>query len=319
MKAEHRKGDSYTDRLFQWLKYEKNLPIELVNIIKPKVYHVTYNRKPMILKGYRRSYVLQQQIDFFSNFPKATRIGAVPLPFKDGIPTLSKLGCEWGLFSWMTGRHADFADAKDRQAAVKVLEQFHRTAMDVDMFSIPKDPLYVKWEKRLDRFEDTKDVFQEYRSKRLYDELHTCMSQQLEKFRQYNWGEIEEKAWVNHEWLHGDVAHHNFMINHEGEAKLIDFDLLHTGPHLYDHIQLGQRFLPYLEKNRSALFHHFSHVKEKEIWLQGVRVPADLLREWLYGYRRCRYEEDRYSRQINKLNRAWESRKVFVRYTEHML
>lgn len=109
------------------------------------------------------------------------------------------------------------------------------------------------------------------------------------------------------------------MVTKDKQIKLIDFDLLHTGPHLYDHIQLAQRFLPCLEKDRTALISYFPHVKEKEIWWKGVLVPADLLREWLYGYRSGVREGSTMQRPMRKLEKAWESRKMFVRYAEHML
>ncbi|MGP4067605.1 phosphotransferase [Halobacillus sp. B29] len=319
MKVEHTEGDSYTDRLFQWLLQEEKLPIRLEKVIKPKVYKVRYNGQPMILKGYRRAQTLEQQISFFQDWNYASIAAARPLPFQDNIYTKSKLGCAWGLFEWIQGKHADFDNHYDREKAVQVLHQFHRTTKGIATLAIPRDPLYIKWERRLEQFEETQDIFSEYRKRSVYQELRLNMIIQLERFSNHPWGEVEEKAWENNEWLHGDVAHHNFIINNKNEIKLIDFDLLHTGPHLYDHIQLGQRFLPYLENQRALLLQYFKHTPDPEIWLKGVLVPADILREWLYGYRRCLRGEVSLSKHIKKLEKAWEGRKKFVRYAEHML
>ncbi|MGP4061581.1 phosphotransferase [Halobacillus sp. H74] len=319
MKAERRKGDSYTDRLFHWLQMEEKLPIEYEKTIKPKVYKIRFQNKPFILKGYRRLHVIQQQIEFFQHWNYAYKIAARPFPFENGVYTKSKLGCDWSLFERVEGRHAEFDNHNDRKKAVQILHQFHRTTKGIAVLSIPKDPLYVKWEKRLEHFEETRDIFSDFRKKGMYQELRSCMMDRLEKFSAHPWGEIEEKAWENHEWLHGDVAHHNFIISPDKSIKLIDFDLLHTGPRIYDHIQLAQRFLPYVESQRSTLLKYFPHIKDREIWWEGVLVPADLLREWLYGYRQSLREESTLIRHIRKLEKSWETRKKFVRYAEHML
>lgn len=319
MRVDYREGDSYTDRLFQWLKHDENIPIELDQVIKPRVYKVYVNGDPRILKGYRKPQTLQQQIDFFNLWEGAENIAARPLPFHHQDFTKSKLGCDWGLFEWVRGKHADFEKQSDREAALRVLQKFHKLTKSVTMVSVPKDPLYVKWEKRLEQFSVTRDVFFDYGRRKTYEEIYECMAKQLEAFSGHPWGEIEEKAWDNHEWLHGDVAHHNFLIDRKKKIKLIDFDLLHTGPHLYDYIQLGQRFLPHTEENPEILFELFKHVKDQKIWLQGLHVPADILREWLYGYRRGIRGEATFSRQLRKVEKAWSSRKKFVRSTENMV
>ncbi|MBA2173467.1 phosphotransferase [Halobacillus locisalis] len=319
MRTDHRKGDSYTDRLFHWLNHEEGLPITLDKVIKPKVYKIRMNHSPMILKGYRRPHVLLQQIEFFKHWNYASTLAARPIPFADRSDTKSKLGCEWGLFEWIDGKHADFGVDHDRKAAVQVMQQFHKTSKGIAVLAIPKDPLYIKWERRLEQFEETRDVFVDARKTKLFNELHTCMLQQLERFSNHPWGEVEEKAWENHEWLHGDVAHHNFLSGSDNQMSLIDFDLLHTGPILYDYIQLGQRFLPYVETKQAVLFSYFKHMENRELWLQGVRVPADLLREWLFGYRRSLRGEASFSKQLRKLDKAWSSRKMFVQSTDNML
>lgn len=319
MKVEQRKGDSYTDRLFHWLQIEERLPIEYERTIKPKVYKVLYNGEPFILKGYRRMHIIKQQIEFFEHWNYACKIAARPFPLGPGGYTKSKLGCDWTLFERIDGRHADFNRDRDRKRAVRILHHFHRTTKGIAVLSIPKDPLYVKWERRLEQFEATKDIFTDFKKQEMYRELRSYMNKRLEDFTDHPWGEVEEKAWENHEWLHGDVAHHNFIINNEKQIKLIDFDLLHTGPRLYDHIQLAQRFLPYIELRRSLLLKYFPHVEDRDIWWKGVLVPADLLREWLYGYRQSMREEATLARHIRKLEKAWGNRKKFVRYAEHML
>ncbi|UOR12174.1 aminoglycoside phosphotransferase family protein [Halobacillus amylolyticus] len=319
MTSKERKGDSYTDRLFHWLNSKEKLRISHDLTIKPKVYKAYYHNKPVLLKGYRRSRVLTQQVEFFNHWYEAGSIAAVPLAFPDGSFTKSKLGCEWGIFNWIEGRHADFKVREDRIKTYAVLRQFHRSTRGISMLSIPKDPLYIKWAERIKQFEDTEQVFHSYRKKRLYDEIHTTMEKQLSRFTDNPWGEIEQSAWEQHEWLHGDVAHHNFIIDRNQKAKIIDFDLLYTGPKLYDDIQIAQRFLPHLEGYKSEFFSLFNRVKQPRLWLQGVLVPADLLREWLYAYRRCLREEASLSLLLSKLERAWGTRKRFVRYTEYML
>ncbi|UOQ46263.1 aminoglycoside phosphotransferase family protein [Halobacillus salinarum] len=319
MKTDHREGDSYTDRLFHWLQYKHDIPITIETVIKPKVFQVNMNGRKLLLKGYRRAPILQQQLDFFKEWTNASQMASCPIPFPDHTFTKSKLGCEWGLFEWLEGRHADFRSHSDRKQAGRLVKLFHRTTEGITALSIPRDPLYVKWERRLEQFKETKSAFSHYQKSNIFHEIVTVTDKQLNYFADHNWGEIEERAWENHDWLHGDLAHHNFIVDENNHMKLIDFDLLHNGPRLYDEIQLAHRFLPYLEDQRRTLLNYFRHSENNNLWLEGVLVPADLLREWLYGYKRCRAGEGSLAVHINKLEIAWEQRKMFVRYAENML
>lgn len=287
--------------------------------IKPKVYKVLIDHHPVLLKGYRRPNVLKQQISFFEEWKNAESIAARPLPFPTGEMSISKLGCEWGLFTWKDGRHADFGNEMDRKKTYNCLKQFHRNTKGINTLSIPRDPLYLKWYRRLEQFSDTKHVFHSYYKKELYEEVFTMMDRLLDVFASYPWGQIEENSWNSEQWLHGDVAHHNFIIDSVGSVSMIDFDLLHRGPKLYDEIQLAHRFLPYLENDRINFFQLFKHVSYPEIWLRGSLVPADLIREWLYGYNKSRRGEEALLTHIEKFEKAWERRKQFVRYVEFML
>ncbi|WP_173916021.1 aminoglycoside phosphotransferase family protein [Halobacillus sp. Marseille-Q1614] len=319
MKNKTKEGDSYTDRLFNWLDYSKDFSIKRYIEIKPKIYKVRAGDEDYLLKGYHRSRVLKQQLNFFRCWKEGYRLAALPVHFPNGERSISKHGCEWGLFKWVNGKHADFTSQNDRVKAYECLRQFHRTSKGIEVESIPRDPLYLKWKRRLAQFRETRPIFKEAKKLRLYEELAALTSAYLESFSEYPWGEIEEKAWESRQWLHGDVAHHNFIIDKNGLAKLIDFDLLHRGPELYDDIQLAHRFLPHLEDNRSRFFLTFRHVNYQKIWLHGVLIPADLLREWLYVYNRDRYDEKNIYTHLVKLETAWERRKRFVRYTEFML
>ncbi|MFC7321008.1 aminoglycoside phosphotransferase family protein [Halobacillus campisalis] len=313
-----KEGDSYTDRLFQWLR-SRDMNITKFVKIKPKVYNVWVDQKPFLLKGYRRSNILNQQLSFFENWKEAAKFAATPVSFPDNARSLSKLGCDWALFTWINGSHANFDHRSDRKKAYHCLRQFHRSTKGLQALSIPRDPLYLKWGRRLEQFKNTREVFEYCEKKEFYDEVVTSMSRLLDPFARYSWGVIEEEAWEEQQWLHGDVAHHNFILEPAGSMKMIDFDLLHIGPKLYDEIQLAHRFLPYLENDRSAFFQLFKHVEYPEIWLRGVLVPADLVREWLHGYNKFRMGEDLLTNHIEKFEIAWQSRKQFVRYAEFML
>ncbi|WP_101844430.1 phosphotransferase [Halobacillus sp. Marseille-P3879] len=319
MKTKLNKGDSYTDRLFHWLEDRKRLSITKVVEIKPKIFKIWVEEHCYLLKGYRRSTILTQQLDFFQNWKRAKDMAALPMPFPTGEHSVSKLGCEWGLFHWMDGRHANFDNPEDRKRVYNCLRQFHRSSKGVEALSVPRDPLYIKWKRRIEQFEETKEVFITHNKERFYNEVRSTSERLLYNFSLYPWGEIEQEAWQNQQWLHGDVAHHNFIINQHGGVKMIDFDLLHVGPKLYDEIQLAHRFLPFLEQNKSAFLQLFHHVEDPQLWLRGVLVPADLIREWLYGYNKCRKGEGTLSGHINKFEEAWNRRKPFVRYTEFML
>ncbi|WP_245807712.1 aminoglycoside phosphotransferase family protein [Halobacillus massiliensis] len=319
MKYKTKEGDSYTDRLFNWLDTNKDLSITKYIEIKPKIYKILAGGESYLLKGYRRPAILKQQLKFFRHWREGFRLAANPVYFPSGEKSVSSLGCEWGLFKWIHGRHADFSNQNDRMKAYHCLRQFHRSSSGVEVESIPRDPLYIKWQRRLDQFSATKPIFQDTKKLKLFEEMTGMTNYFLESFSNYHWGHIEEEAWTSRQWLHGDVAHHNFMIDRNNRAVLIDFDLLHRGPVLYDEIQLAHRFLPHLENNRTRFFVTFRHIGKQKIWLHGVLIPADLLREWLYVYNKERYNLNELSVHLEKLETAWERRKKFVRYTEFML
>ncbi|MFG6148389.1 phosphotransferase [Halobacillus sp. B23F22_1] len=313
------KGDSYTDRLFKWLGNRKDLHVKKMVEIKPKIYKIWVGDRCYLLKGYRRSNILLQQIDFFQNWNHASELAARPSKFPTGEKSVSKLGCEWGLFEWIEGRHADFNEKEDRLKVYSCLRKFHRTSEGIEMMSIPRDPLYIKWERRLEQFKTTQEIFISYNKKTFFEEVYTTTERLLYAFSLFQWGEMERDAWEKHQWLHGDVAHHNFIVDTSNRVKMIDFDLLHVGPKVYDEIQLAHRFLPFLEDKKTSFFKLFHQVEFPQIWLSGILVPADLIREWLYGYNKYRRGDGSLSSHLDKFEEAWLRRKPFVRYTEFML
>ncbi|WP_255437642.1 phosphotransferase [Thalassobacillus sp. CUG 92003] len=314
------KGDSFRDRLFDWLRREHDLPVEQIQPIKDNIYQVTINGRPLLLKGYRRRSILDQQVRFFKLYRQPYLLAAKPKPFKAQTYILSGLDYHWGLFEWVDGRHLNFRINDERQSAVKLLKKFHQTSKGIDFIALPKDPLYLKWRHRLDQFNSQKDVFTDHHKRPLFDEISSIAEARLEQFQQHDWARKEDAAWHDKTWLHGDVAHHNFLLHPSNEeVTLIDFDLLQNGPHLYDHIQLAHRFLPYMAHDRASLFKHFKHIEDWQPWLDGVMVPTDLLREWLYGYKKTRNSSAKLNRHMEKLEVAWEQRKHFVRYAQNML
>ncbi|MCP3025552.1 aminoglycoside phosphotransferase family protein [Halobacillus sp. A5] len=319
MRTKLNRGDSYTDRLFHWLEVRKNLRVEKVAEIKPKIFKVMAGGNCYLLKGYRRSNILDQQLEFFKKWNRAADLAAIPAVFPTGERTVSKLGCEWGLFHWVNGRHAEFGLEEDRLKVYNCLRQFHRSTKGVQVLSVPRDPLYLKWKRRLQQFEETKDVFITHHQQNFYNEVFSTTERLLNEFALHPWGEIEHSAWERQQWLHGDVAHHNFLIDTEGKVKMIDFDLLHVGPRLYDEIQLAHRYLPFLEHEKASFLQLFRQVEDPRMWLKGVLVPADLIREWLYGYNKYRKGDGTLISHMNKFETAWNRRKPFVRYTEFML
>src|SRR5690625_6671391 len=91
-----------------------------------------------------------------------------------------------------------------------------------------------------------------------------------------SWEKDEKEARLNGEWVHGDVASHNFIQNEQ--TFMIDFDLLRCGSQLYDYIQLGQRCLPHINWDIGDLL-AYDMVSERDVrkWLSAIIMPSDVI------------------------------------------
>lgn len=311
-------GDSKWNRLLPFLS-RKEMTVEDVKKIKQDVYWVKSQGNEYALKCYESLEKLEKQHTFFEQWKEASLYAAEPLSYPDGSRVISNADGEWGLFNWLKGDHLLFSYKSDRSAASKVVQEFHASTEGIETPLLLQNPLYIKYQRRLEQFEKTFPAFSYGGNRTLFQELHQFASKTLDDFERLDWAAIEEDAWERKTWLHGDVAHHNFIRTRDGAVKLIDFDLLQMGPELYDEIQLGQRFLPHTHHSLKELTVYFHATKWKEAWLKGILVPSDLMREWLYVYRKYKRQDQKLAGHLDWLHAAWKDRKEFVEKVQHVL
>ncbi|SEA94557.1 Phosphotransferase enzyme family protein [Thalassobacillus cyri] len=318
MTTNNYQGDSKLNRLLPILE-QKGFYINDYRKIKENVYWVRSGKKEWALKCYQDQEKLEKQHLFFKKWKNAGLYAATPVPFRENIWMAVNEDGTWGLFEWLKGSHLRFNQKQDRTRASKLVHAFHSSVEGITGPLLLRNPLYIKWERRIEQFEATYEDFLFGGNRTLFNDIHYFSRKTLEDFKQLDWGRIEQDAWERKSWLHGDVAHHNFIRCQDGKIKLIDFDLLQMGPELYDDIQLGQRFLPYTNHSLTEITSHFHKTKWKTAWMKGVLVPSDLLREWLYVHRRYQRQKQKLAGHLDWLESSWKERKEFVEKVQHML
>src|SRR5699024_143374 len=180
---------------------------------------------------------------------------------------------------------------------------------------IKKDLFLVRWEDRLNTFKKTASLFRDNGFEILYKDILQTMAFHLQLAAKLYWEKDEKKARLNGEWVHGDVASHNFIQNEQ--TFMIDFDLLICGSQLYDYIQLGQRFLPYINWDIGELL-AYEMVSERDVkkWLSAIIIPSDVIREWLFFLSHGSLPVKQYLSQMEK---TWSKRHFFLKNAKSML
>jgi len=91
--------------------------------------------------------------------------------------------------------------------------------------------------------------------------------------------------------IHGDVAHHNFILGNDG-LYLIDFDLAKMAPDILDDLQFCNRILPHLDWSleKLSMYKPLEKNLQEKSFLSALIYPTDLLREWNYF---LKYEQGR--------------------------
>ncbi|MBM7569533.1 phosphotransferase [Aquibacillus albus] len=312
-------GGSYLSRLSSFLYQEGGLNVIKVKRLKPFVFYIETDVRQFILKGKRSLHSILQQWDFFNAF-NSKEIGSFVL-FPNGKKVISGYGCSWVLIPYFNASPIQYSSEQDRQDALSTIISFHQLSKGVlveNPILIP--PIYIKWYNRLDKFKYTRDLMEQYGYLTLYKDILQITKTRLEVFESLDWYSIEKDAVDQNTWVHGDVASHNFMRDEENHIYLIDFDLLALAPNLYDYIQLGQRFLPFIKWNTSKLMEYSVFEKDMDImvWLSGICVPSDIIREWLHFIRR--YKTDHQLKDyLSQLSKYWLQRKEFVENVDFML
>lgn len=304
----------YINRLSSFFSYEGELEIRKISAIKKHVFYIENLEEAFILKKHQKFDRLEQQWDFFEQVQNQLFVPFQKYP--NGQKYLVQGNNYWTLTPFIKGRKLDYKNETDRYAAIEVLHNFHKEAKRIYISRpIKKDLFLVRWERRLSAFEKTAPFFKDKGFEMLYKDIVQTMVFHLRLAAKLPWEKEEEKARLNGEWIHGDVASHNFIQNKQ--TYMIDFDLLRCGSQLYDYIQLGQRFLPYINWDVGELL-AYKMVSERDVkkWLTAIMIPSDVIREWLFFLSQGSSPVEQYLSQMEK---DWIKRHFFLKNAKSML
>lgn len=318
-----RRDDLIKGRLYPFFLEKANLDIEELKMIHDRVAYIkTKDAKEYILKQYpyRKFRRLKQQWEFFKQIHDSSVI--IPfVTFPNGEWWIETEHILWTLSPYVKGRKLEFSHSGDRKRAVSTVQQFHQDANQVYPSEpiLTEFPILLRWKRRLQAFENTAYLFHKYRYQVLYQDLLKTMQTYFELAEVIPWDSLDEAARQSGQWIHRDVASHNFLTNDDTEQTvLIDFDLLTMGTPLQDYIQLGQRFLAYLAWDLDRLI-NVQMVPDSwlKYWLTGIMIPSDVIREWLYTV--THGTEAMVQHHLTRLSSEWSMRRHFLQKAEIML
>ncbi|WP_373892923.1 phosphotransferase [Virgibacillus natechei] len=312
-----KQGDEFRYRLSSFLSEEGNLlPLERMSFIKASVFLIqTVDNEKLILKRHSKKDNVNLQWHFFEQIGESNAV-----PFKrypNGRKIISRNNYYWTITPFIKGEKLNYNLAADRLEAVKALKEFHHSAKNIHINNgSTGDYLFTKWYQRLLLFKKTASIFKEFGFENLYKDIVQTTVIHLRHLTEFPWKSFELAAESKGEWIHGDVASHNFL--RQTCTHVIDFDLLKCTTQLYDYIQLGQRFLPYINWDPDKLL-AYQMVQEKDVkaWIYAVCIPVDVMREWLH-YLHEKPVSGRH-RYLSTMEERWIKRSNFVKNSKLML
>lgn len=304
------RDDQPFNRLSSFLYWEGNLEAKKIHPIKRNIYYIEIaSGEKYVLKGHSNTSNMRQQWEFFERIQSRNVVPFERYPNgKKEITTGTNYS--WTISPYVSGRKLNYQTAEDRKRVMILLKRFHAEANQIYVKKLlRKQPFYKRWHARLYRFLETEQIFERNGYLTLYNDISYMMKKYLEIVESYSWYKEQLDAERNGSWVHGDVASHNFIQNEK--TYMIDFDLLHCTPQIYDYIQLGQRFLPYINWDIETLL-GYDMVEDVELekFINSVFIPSDLVREWLHFLtRKRRVSIEDY---METMELEWISRKEFL-------
>ncbi|WP_194841585.1 phosphotransferase [Sporosarcina obsidiansis] len=182
---------------------------------------------------------------------------------------------------WMEGAKAvNFKRRIDRIDSFSALQALHDTKSTIDWQSVSSLPYYhmlEKWEVRLARFLEFREVCEQFLPSHMIEEL-LLFSQDALKISKK---QTPPKSSLT--LLHGDVVHHNILRDVSGQIRFIDFDLACLGAEEDEIVLWMHRVLPQITYNPSFLMgEHPALQSLSNHALAKLLYPNEVLREWLH-------------------------------------
>ncbi|AIF45383.1 hypothetical protein [Virgibacillus sp. SK37] len=309
--------DEIVHRLSSFLYIEGGLEVDVAVIIKKNVFKVIgKSGKQFIIKRHAQKNIVDQQWQFFNNFSNKPVVPFVAFP--NGRKIIKENNQFWTIAPFIEGGHLNYRYRRDRESAVATLKNFHDRAENIYIEQpLIKNNIIIRWYKRLEAFKKINNVFAKYGLKNLHKDIVQTTVNQFYLLSHYSWDDYDYSGRKEGTWIHGDVASHNFIKNNADEVFMIDFDLLECTSPIYDYIQLGQRFLPYINWNLDELFsYRMVHDEEYKLWLAAINVPSDLMRETLHI---ISAKPAAVGNHLKQMEKQWIRRKEFSNYTNKVI
>lgn len=242
--------------------------------IKPNVWHCQSEKEEVVVKKYDNPMVAKKV--------KVIHESLADMQFPHTISKVKLEDKNILIQPWIKNARAfNYQYKSDRTNSLAILQKLHQTGDKVDWskedYLLPIYDLKLKWQERLQKF------ILHYAQVSVY--LGTDNCNQLILYAQEALSEFKkiEPLKSKKTLLHGDIVHHNFLRDLQENNILIDFDLASYGHPEEELIMWMHRVLPNLNYNLKALLNEQPSLKGiPETYLQTLRFPNELLREWMY-------------------------------------
>ncbi|MEH7306485.1 phosphotransferase [Neobacillus drentensis] len=315
--------DDYFDRLlsyFQTQFYERI--IKMVPIRKSVIYLRT-EKNTYVIKGYHTNSRLRLQEAFTTTLKKEGFTKTYLFLTPSVREQLFFEGTYFGSMEYIPPNKSVFSfhSHKSRQEGIELLEQFHQTTASFEAryrTLLPKGHLIEKWTERLNVFSNNLPQLGYFINEPYIADMLSWANWSLEGMETNRSFFQKEPTLI----LHGDVAHHNFLRDREGQLNLIDFDLISIGPASFDYLQYSNRILPYIDWSfeRLSSLKQINKYLQEAAFLYALAYPADIFREWNRMIREKSYTDHIKYKQVMDLNTSqFYARKKFIKHLQKLL
>ena len=175
------------------------------------------------------------------------------------------------VFRWVNGRPANYQNFMHCRRVFNMLSALH--AQEAEFYHFPKLKLAQKWHMRLVQFQLLEMPLRSV----LGNDYDALLS-----IAKYGFDHAVFPSGGN-TLLHGDVAHHNFLLSEHGDT-IIDFDLAVVGNEAEEWILWMHRLLPHYRYRLNEVLRIVPELEEYRKYFSLLLFPNELLREWLLFY-----------------------------------
>lgn len=297
------RDDAAAIRLFVFLLHEKGIVVRALYRIKLNLYVLKLKQGYKVIKGFHTKRKLLFQLEFTQKLAEAYCFELFP----NGERYVVWNNYYWALMPYIYGNKVNFTQPADQMDTFQALLYFHQKASGIRLIEeVPNIrrllPYYTFRFQNFMQLQDDLPNRQSY----MFKQVSQWGLYALRKLSEEPLEKMEKQAVLDWQWIHGDVAHHNFIRTKENNIVIIDFDLVSLGPKEYDYLQLAQRMLCSNHWNVEELLRNIPTMQllsEQHWFIYGLIFPNDIFREWNYFFRK----------------RSWKQVDELLHYTEQQL